>query len=96
MKQLYGFIPGNRLNLRQAPDQSSPRLTLIPSRTILVLQEHNEAWYKTTYGALCGYVMKKFIRIDVGSNTLLHMHLPNASSHIQIGTIGAGIYGGLV
>ena len=34
-------------------------------------------------------------RIDVGSNTLLHMHLPKISSHIQIGTIGAGIYGGL-
>ena len=34
-------------------------------------------------------------RIDVGSNTLLHMHLRNGSSHIQIGTIGAGIYGWL-
>ena len=33
--------------------------------------------------------------IDVGSNTLLHMHLPRVSSHIQIGTIGTGIYGGL-
>lgn len=63
MKQLYGFIPGNRLNLRQAPDQSSPRLTLIPSRTLLILQEHNEAWYKTTYGAFSGYVMKKFITL---------------------------------
>ncbi len=61
MKQLYGFIPGNRLNLRQFPDQSSPRLTLIPSQTLLVLQEYNDAWYKITYGALSGYVMKKFI-----------------------------------
>ncbi len=70
MKQLYGFIPSNRLNLRQAPDQSSPRLTLIPSQTLLALQEYNDAWYKTTYGALSGYVMKKFITLlDFASAT---------------------------
>lgn len=39
--------------------------------------------------------VEKALRIDVGSNTLLHMHLFNVESHIQIGTIGAGIYGGL-
>ena len=35
----------------------------------------------------------KTFRFDVGSNSLLHMHLPKVKSHIQIGTIGAGIYG---
>ncbi|GAA0178475.1 hypothetical protein SH2C18_15270 [Clostridium sediminicola] len=38
----------------------------------------------------------KTFRIDVGSNTLFHMHFPGAypSTHFQIGTIGAGLYGG--
>ena len=51
------------------------------------------AWHKNNGGTLLK--IGKNFRIDVGSNTLLHMHLPNVSSHIQIGTIGAGIYGGL-
>ena len=51
------------------------------------------AWHKNNGGTLLK--IGKTFRIDVGSNTLLHMHLPNVSSHIQIGTIGAGIYGGL-
>ena len=51
------------------------------------------AWHKNNGGTLLK--IGKTFRIDVGSNTLLHMHLLNASSHIQIGTIGAGIYGGL-
>ena len=51
------------------------------------------AWHKNNGGTLLK--IGNTFRIDVGSNTLLHMHLPNASSHIQIGTIGAGIYGGL-
>ena len=50
-------------------------------------------WQKNNGGTLLK--IGKTFRIDVGSNTLLHMHLPNVSSHIQIGTIGAGIYGGL-
>ena len=50
-------------------------------------------WHKNNGGTLLKF--GKSFRIDVGSNTLLHMHLPNVSSHIQIGTIGAGIYGGL-
>lgn len=51
------------------------------------------AWHKNNGGTLLK--IGKTFRIDVGSNTLLHMHLLNVSSHIQIGTIGAGIYGGL-
>ena len=51
------------------------------------------AWHKNNGGTLLK--VGKTFRIDVGSNTLLHMHLSNVSSHIQIGTIGAGIYGGL-
>ena len=51
------------------------------------------AWHKNNGGTLLK--IGETFRIDVGSNTLLHMHLPNVSSHIQIGTIGAGIYGGL-
>ena len=51
------------------------------------------AWHRNNGGTLLK--VGKTFRIDVGSNTLLHMHLPNVSSHIQIGTIGAGIYGGL-
>ena len=51
------------------------------------------AWHKNNGGTLLK--IGKTFRIDVGSNTLLHMHLPNVFSHIQIGTIGAGIYGGL-
>ena len=51
------------------------------------------AWQKNNGGTLLK--IGKTFRIDVGSNTLLHMHVPKFSSHIQIGTIGAGIYGGL-
>ena len=51
------------------------------------------AWQKNNGGTLLK--VGKTFRIDVGSNTLLHMHIPKVSSHIQIGTIGAGIYGGL-
>ena len=51
------------------------------------------AWHKNNGGTLLK--VGKTFRIDVGSNTLLHMHIPKVSSHIQIGTIGAGIYGGL-
>ena len=48
------------------------------------------AWHKNNGGTLLK--AGKTFRIDVGSNTLLHMHLPNVSSHIQIGSIGAGVY----
>ena len=51
------------------------------------------AWQKNNGGTLLK--IGKTFRIDVGSNTLLHMHVPKASSHIQIGTFVAGIYGGL-
>ena len=51
------------------------------------------AWHKNNGGTLLK--IGKTFRIDVGSHTLLHMHLPIVSSHIQIGTIGAGIYGGV-
>ena len=39
----------------------------------------------------------KSLRVDVNSQTLLHMHFPGAfsSTHFPIGIIGAGIYGGL-
>ena len=50
-------------------------------------------WQKNNGGTLLK--IGKTFRIDVGSNTLLHMHIPKVTSHIQIGTIGAGIYGGL-
>ena len=50
-------------------------------------------WHKNNGGTLLK--IGNSFRVDVGSNTLLHMHLPNISSHIQIGTIAAGIYGGL-
>ena len=49
-------------------------------------------WQKNNGGTLLK--IGNTFRIDVGSNTLLHMHIPKVSSHIQIGTIGAGIYGG--
>ena len=52
------------------------------------------AWQKNNGGTLLK--IGNTFRIDVGSNTLLHMHLPMYNSHIQIGTIGAGIYGGLI
>ena len=50
-------------------------------------------WHQNNGGTLLK--IGKNFRIDVGSNTLLHMHLPGVPAHIQIGTIGAGIYGGL-
>ena len=50
-------------------------------------------WQKNNGGTLLK--IGKTFRIDVGSNTLLHMHIPKVSSHIQIGTIVAGMYGGL-
>ena len=50
-------------------------------------------WHENNGGTLLK--IGETFRIDVGSNTLLHMHLRNGSSHIQIGTIGAGIYGWL-
>lgn len=51
------------------------------------------AWHKNNGGTLLK--VGNTFRIDVGSNTLLHMHLSSVPSHIQIGTICAGIYGGL-
>lgn len=50
-------------------------------------------WHKNNGGTLLK--VGNTFRIDVGSNTLLHMHIPKVSSHIQIGTIAASIYGGL-
>lgn len=34
-------------------------------------------------------------RIDVGSNSLLHMHLPGIDKHLPIGTVISGLYGGI-
>ena len=50
-------------------------------------------WHKNNGGTLLK--VGKTFRIDVGSNTLLHIHIPRFSPHIPLGTIGAGIYGGL-
>ena len=54
----------------------------------------DQPWHKNNGGTL---IKIGNIRIDVGSNTLLHMHLPGVFSrvHLPIGTIGAGIYGGV-
>ena len=50
-------------------------------------------WQKNNGGTLIK--IGKTFRIDVGSNTLLHMHLPKVSSHIQIGTVLSAVYGGI-
>ena len=51
------------------------------------------SWQKNNGGTLLK--IGETFRFDVGSNTLLHMHIPGFSPHIQIGTFIAGIYGGL-
>ena len=50
-------------------------------------------WQKNNGGTLIK--IGKTFRIDVGSNTLLHMHLPKVSSHIQIGTVLSAVYGSI-
>lgn len=50
--------------------------------------------YHNTNGGTLLKIGKSF-RVDVNSQTLLHMHFPGTSAHFLIGTIGAGIYGGL-
>ena len=51
------------------------------------------AWHQNNGGTLIKF--GNAMRIDVGSHTLLHAHFFNMSQHLPIGTIGAGIYGGL-
>lgn len=51
------------------------------------------AWHQNNGGTLLK--VGDIFRIDVGSNTLFHIHLPGISSHIQIGTFIAGIFGWL-
>ena len=60
----------------------------------LTILSPDQPWHKNNGGTL---IKIGNIRIDVGSNTLLHMHLPGVFSrvHLPIGTIGAGIYGGV-
>ena len=50
-------------------------------------------FHKNNGGTL--FKIGKSFRIDVGSNTLLHMHIPRMKPHFPIGSIGAGIYGWL-
>ncbi|MGI6745877.1 MAG: RHS repeat-associated core domain-containing protein [Acutalibacteraceae bacterium] len=50
--------------------------------------------YHNTNGGTLLKIGKSF-RVDVNSQTLLHMRFPGTSAHFPIGTIGAGIYGGL-
>lgn len=52
--------------------------------------------YHNTNGGTLLKIGKTF-RLDVNSSTMFHAHFPGpfASTHFPIGTIGAGIYGGL-
>lgn len=50
-------------------------------------------FHKNNGGTL--FKLGKSFRVDVGSNTLLHMHIPRMKPHFPIGSIGAGIYGWL-
>lgn len=53
----FGTVTGGRLNLRAAADSSASILASIPNETLLVVTEHNTAWYTTTYGSHTGFVM---------------------------------------
>lgn len=50
-------------------------------------------WHKNNGGTLIK--IGKTTRVDVGSNTLLHMHIPNTTTHFPIGMIISGAIGGL-
>lgn len=59
----FGTVTGGRLNLRQLADASSNILTSIPNGTLLVVTQHDNAWYAVTYGAHTGFVMKQYITL---------------------------------
>ena len=59
----FGTVTGGRLNLRQLADTSSNILTSIPNGTLLVVTQHDNAWYAVTYGAYTGFVMQQYITL---------------------------------
>ena len=63
----YGMVisddPRNRLNLRTAPDRSSPSLGKYFSGTQLEILEEQGDWYRVCIDFQEGWVMKKFVRI---------------------------------
>lgn len=64
------------------------------SKNVKILSP-DKLYHKTNGGTLLK--IGKTFRLDVNSHTMLHAHLPGpfASTHFPIGTIGAGLYGGL-
>ncbi len=63
MPAIYGVVVGGGLNLREQPDTSSARLALIPDGTLLAVNDRHDDWYRTTYGAYGGYVMKRYVTL---------------------------------
>ena len=43
--RIYGTVTGGRLNLRAAAASSASILVSIPNENLLVIIEHNDAWY---------------------------------------------------
>lgn len=59
--RIFGAVTGGLLNLRAAAASSASILASIPNETLLVVTEHNDTWYATTYGSYTGFVMKQYI-----------------------------------
>ena len=64
------------------------------SKNVKILSP-DKLYHKTNGGTLLK--IGKTFRLDINSYTMLHVHLPGpfAGIHFPIGTIGAGLYGGL-
>ena len=63
INRIFDTVTGGRLNLRASADSSSSILVSIPNETLLVVIDHNNTWYATTYGTYNGFVMKQYITL---------------------------------
>lgn len=65
INRAYGTVSGGRLILRATADAAASAVVSIPDGTLLLVAEHDDTWYATSYGAHTGFVMKQYVtRLD--------------------------------
>jgi len=67
------------LNLRESPRSSARVLRTIPQYETIAILEKGDAWCKTAYGGLTGYVMTGFLTFQTGTLPLAPTDMPSAA-----------------
>ena len=67
------------LNLRESPRSNARVLRTIPQYETIAILEKGDAWCKTAYGGLTGYVMTGFLTFQTGALPLAPTDMPSAA-----------------